>query len=70
MQEQIESCEDTSHAWLEPMKNWIQTPQNAQNAGKIAVSGFPQEKKALAAQVFGSSLILDRKKARGSALKP
>ena len=67
LQEQIESCEDTSQGWLEPMKNWIQT---AQNMGKIAVSGSPQEKRTLAAQVFGSNLFLDCKKARGSALKP
>jgi site-specific DNA recombinase len=67
LQEQIESCEDTSHGWLEPMKNWIQT---AQNMGKIALSGSPQEKKTLAAQVFGSNLFLDCKKARGSALQP
>ena len=52
---------------LEPMKNWIQT---AQDAGKIAVSGSPQEKKALAAQVFGSNLFLDCKKACGSSVKP
>ena len=67
LQEQIESCEDTSHGWLEPMKNWIQT---AQNTGKIAVSGSPQEKKALAAQVFGSNLFLDCKKARVSGVNP
>ena len=67
LQEQIESFEDTHHGWLEPMREWIQT---AQNMGKIAVSGSPHEKKALAAQVFGSNLFLDCKKARGSALKP
>jgi site-specific DNA recombinase len=67
LQEQINSREDNHHGWLEPMKEWIQT---AQNAGKIAVSGSPQEKKSLAAQVFGSNLFLDCKKARGSALKP
>jgi site-specific DNA recombinase len=67
LQEQIESCEDNHHAWLEPMNNWI---QRAENMGKIALSGSPQEKKAQAAQVFGSNLFLDAKKARGSALKP
>ncbi|MGO8696128.1 MAG: recombinase family protein [Limisphaerales bacterium] len=67
LQEQIESCEDTSHVWLEPMKNWIQT---AQNMGKIALSGSPQEKKTLASQVFGSNLFLDCKKARGSSVIP
>ncbi len=67
LHEQIASCEDTHHGWFEPMKNWLET---AQNMGKIAVSGSPQEKKALAAQVFGSNLFLDCKKARGSSLKP
>ena len=67
LQEQIEFFEDTPHGWLEPMRDWIQT---AQNVGKIAVSGSSQEKKALAAQVFGSNLFLECKKARGSALKP
>jgi hypothetical protein len=67
LQEQIKSFEDSPHGWLEPMRSWIQT---LQNVGKIAVSGSSQEKKALAAQVFGSNLFLDSKKARGSALKP
>ena len=45
--------------WLEPFQKWILT---AKNAGEIAVSGSPQEKKALAQKVFGSNLILDCKK--------
>ena len=53
--------------WLEPFQNWINT---ARNAGKIAVEGSPQEKKALAQKVFGSNLVLDCKKARGSCVKP
>ena len=53
--------------WLEPFQNWILT---ARNAGKIAVEGSPQEKKVLAQQVFGSNLVLDCKKARGSCVKP
>ena len=53
--------------WLEPFQNWILT---ARNAGEIAVSGSPQEKKALAQKVFGSNLVLDCKKARGSCVKP
>jgi site-specific DNA recombinase len=53
--------------WLEPFKNWILT---AKNAGQIAVTGTLQEKKVLARKVFGSNLVLDRKKARGSALNP
>jgi predicted transcriptional regulator len=53
--------------WLEPFQNWILT---ARNAGEIAVSGALQEKKGLALKIFGSNLVLDRKKARGSCVKP
>ena len=53
--------------WLEPFQNWILT---AKNAGEIAVSGSPQERKVLAQKVFGSNLVLDCKKARGSCVKP
>jgi len=52
--------------WLEPFQSWILT---ARNASEIAVSGSPQEKKALAQKVFGSNLVLDCKKARGSCVK-
>ena len=53
--------------WLEPFQSWILT---ARNAGEIAVNGSPQEKKVLAQKVFGSNLVLDCKKARGSCVKP
>ena len=53
--------------WLEPFQSWILT---ARNAGEIAVSGSPQERKVLAQKVFGSNLVLDCKKARGSCVKP
>jgi len=53
--------------WLEPFQNWILT---ARNAGEIAVSGSLQEKRVLAQKVFGSNLVLDCKKARGSCVKP
>ena len=53
--------------WLEPFQNWILT---ASNAGEIAVSGSPQKRKVLAQKVFGSNLVLDCKKARGSCVKP
>ena len=71
---QKKSLEEQSNAllkgrsnWLEPFQSWILT---ARNAGEIAVSGSPQEKKALAQKVFGSNLVLDCKKARGSCVKP
>ena len=53
--------------WLEPFKEWILT---AKNAGEIAVSGSLQAKRVLALEIFGSNLVLDRKKARGSCVKP
>jgi DNA invertase Pin-like site-specific DNA recombinase len=71
---QKKSLEEQSNAllkgradWLEPFQSWILT---ARNAGKIAVEGSPQEKKVLAQKVFGSNLVLDCKKARGSCMKP
>jgi site-specific DNA recombinase len=53
--------------WLEPFQSWILT---ARNAGEIAVSGSLPEKRVLALKVFGSNLVLDCKKARGSCVKP
>jgi site-specific DNA recombinase len=53
--------------WLEPFQSWILT---AKNGGEIAVSGSLQEKRVLALKVFGSNLVLDSKKARGSCVKP
>ena len=53
--------------WLEPFQRWIIA---ARNAGEIAVSGSLQEKRVLALEVFGSNLVLDCKKARGSCVKP
>jgi len=53
--------------WLEPFQNWI---LSAKNAGEIAVSSSLQEKRVLALEVFGSNLVLDAKKARGSCVKP
>jgi hypothetical protein len=42
----------------------------AKTAGETAVSGSLQEKRVLAQKVFGSNLVLDGKKARGSCVKP
>ena len=53
--------------WLEPFTEWILT---AKNAGKIVESGSLPEKRVLAFKVFGSNLVLDGKKARGSCVKP
>ena len=67
LQEQCSALLTNRNAWLEPFQNWILT---AKNAGETIVSGSPQEKKVLAQKVFGSNLVLDCKKARGSCVKP
>ena len=53
--------------WLEPFQSWILT---AKNTGEIAVSGSAEDKRGLALKIFGSNLVLDCKKARGSCVKP
>jgi site-specific DNA recombinase len=67
LQDQIELCEANRPQWLEPLQNWVET---AKNMEKIIKTGSPMEKKTVAAQVFGSNLFLDSKKARGSSVKP
>ena len=67
LEEQRAALSTTQAKWLEPFQNWILT---AKNAAEIAVSGSLQEERVLAQKVFGSNLILDCKKARGSCVKP
>ncbi len=67
LEEQINTLSAGKSGWIEPFQEWILT---AKNAGKIAVSGSLQEKRVLAQKVFGSNLVLDCKKARGSCVKP
>ena len=67
LQEQSCALLENRNAWLEPFQSWILT---AKDAGEIAVSGSLQEKRVLAQKVFGSNLVLDCKKARGSCVKP
>ena len=66
-EEQIAALSAGRANWLEPFQKWILT---AKNAGEIAVSGSLQEKRVLAQEIFGSNLVLDDKKARGSCVKP
>jgi len=65
LQEQSNALYAGRADWLEPFQNWILT---AKNAGEIAVSGSFPEKRVLASKVFGSNLVLDCKKARGSCV--
>ena len=67
LEEQREAHATGRANWLEPFQNWILT---AKNTGEIAVSGSLQEKRDLALKIFGSNLVLDCKKARGSCVKP
>ncbi|HUI06526.1 MAG TPA: hypothetical protein VL486_05925 [Verrucomicrobiae bacterium] len=67
LQDQISALSVGRSDWLEPFQNWILA---AKNAGEIAVSGSLQDKRGLALKIFGSNLVLDCKKARGSCLKP
>ena len=53
--------------WLEPFQNWILT---ARNAGESDIADSFLQKRVLALEVFGSNLVLDCKKARGSCTKP
>ena len=63
---QLTALSGNPKVWLEPFQKWILT---AKNVGEIAVSGSLQEKRVLAQEVFGSNLVLDSKKARGSCVK-
>ena len=67
LQEQKEACAAGRADWLEPFQIWITT---AKNAGEIAKADSLEQKRVLALEVFGSNLILDCKKARGSCVKP
>jgi site-specific DNA recombinase len=67
LEEQIAALSTGRADWLEPFQKWILT---AKDAGEIAISGSLQQKRVLAQEVFGSNLVLDEKKARGSCVKP
>lgn len=67
LEEQSSALSIGRKTWLEPMRNWI---LDAKSAGEIALTGSRNEKKVLASKVFGSNLVLDGKKASGSAIKP
>ena len=65
--DEITTIEDNQSWWIEPFRNFVKT---AQSLDKIAKTGSALEKKEVAYDIFGSNLTLDRKKARGLALKP
>jgi site-specific DNA recombinase len=67
LQKQISETESRRGFWLEPMRTFIKT---AQNARFVAESGTKHDKKRLAVEIFGSNLLLDQKNLAGMALKP
>ena len=67
LEEQTIRFEQKQNDWLEPMRIWI---NEAANAAKIARDNNLFNKKVLASKIFGSNLVLENKKARGSAQNP
>jgi len=65
LEEQNVRFEQKQNDWLEPMRVWI---NEAVNAAKIARDNDLFTKKVLALKIFGSNLVLENKKACGSAL--
>jgi hypothetical protein len=53
--------------WLEPFQRWI---LDSKSTEQIALTGSLQEKRVHASKIFGSNLVLDCKKARGSTALP
>lgn len=66
-EEQIDALTKGDYAWLEPLRDWI---SEATKLAEIVEHGSPQAKRALAAKVFGSNLVLKGRKARGRAVNP
>ena len=64
LEEQIIRFEQKQNDWLEPMRVWI---NEAANAAKIARDNDLFTKKVLALKIFGSNLVLENKRACGSA---
>ena len=64
LEEQNIRFEQKQNDWLEPMRVWI---NEAVNAAKIARDNDLFTKKVLALKIFGSNLVIENKKARGSA---
>ena len=67
LEEQIARIQQSHHAWLEPMRNWV---IEAADAANIASGKDLEAKKVLAQKIFGSNLILSDQKAQGDALIP
>ncbi|PJE70057.1 hypothetical protein COU97_01670 [Candidatus Shapirobacteria bacterium CG10_big_fil_rev_8_21_14_0_10_48_15] len=64
LEEQNIRFEQKQNDWLEPFREWI---NEAANAAKIARDNDLFVKRVLASKIFGSNLVLENKKARGSA---
>ncbi len=63
LEEQNTRFEQKQNDWLEPFREWI---NEAANAAKIARDNDLFNKKVLDLKIFGSNLVLENKKARGS----
>ena len=67
LDEQILKLEHNATAWLQPLREWIQT---ATDLNEIAKSEDKAVQKSSLQKIFGSNLILTAREARGMALAP
>ncbi len=67
LEESIFTLQQSSNAWLEPMKTWI---SDAADAASVARGKDLLKKKEYLKKAFGLNLRLTHQKARGSALEP
>ena len=67
LEESIMTLQQSSDAWLEPMKTWI---SDASIAASVARGNDLTKKKEYLKKAFGLNLRLTQQKARGSALEP
>ena len=66
LQGEMHSLSHRQNDWLEPFSKWVQT---AQTMDKIASDSHLFDKKVAAKEIFGSNLLLHKKKVRASAPK-
>ncbi len=67
LRSEVTKLESGHILWLEPVRKWIST---ARSLAEIARTGTPEQRRALAVEVFGSNLTLDGQKLSGAATKP
>ncbi len=67
LDEELANLDQTRHTRIELFRNWI---SEATNLGETIDNGTLDDQATAARKIFGSNLFLDRKRARGEAVKP